>query len=110
MTEPVKLTMIPEDVTVGYAIQALAKGEADPEQQAKAFNWIVSDLSGAYAMSIDFESTKKSDFNEGKRHVGRCLVGILTTNFGTVKAVDTIKEVAKDTTKNQTPKRRKKRK
>lgn len=83
------IKFIPEKASDGYAIQALAEGKATPEQQKKAFNCIVRELSGAYDMSFDPESARITDFNEGKRHVGRAIVGLLSINLGKITEAET---------------------
>ena len=81
-------SFLPEDIADSYAVQALFRGQAEEHQQIRAMKWIVEELCGAYAMSYDPENSRNTDFNEGKRHVGRVLVGIATINLGAVKAAD----------------------
>jgi hypothetical protein len=56
------------------AIQALAKGEAQPEQQQRALNWIIEVVSGTYDQSYRPNSERDTVFAEGKRWVGNTLV------------------------------------
>ena len=77
--------VLPEDDLDTYAIQALFKGEASPEQQVRAMKCVIHEICGAYNMTFDPESQRWSDFNEGKRHVGRTLVNISTINVGVIK-------------------------
>ena len=44
--------------------------------QQRAYKCIVQELCGTYEMTFDPESPRQSDFNEGRRHIGRCLVGL----------------------------------
>lgn len=83
---------VPENVVDGYAIQALAAGKATEDQQKRAFNCIVKEICGTYKMTFDPESDRVSNFNEGARHVGRVLVGLITLNLGEVKKNDERKE------------------
>lgn len=95
------LKFIPDDIVDGYAIQALATGTATEDQQKRAFNCIVRELCGTYDMTFDPESERVSAFNEGKRHIGRVLVGLLSTNLTVLKEVEKAKTAAKQLTVNK---------
>ena len=97
MSNPIQF--IPADDVDGYAIQALAKGEASEDQQRRAFSCIVKELCGTYDMTFDPESPRMSDFNEGKRAVGRSLVGLLTLNIGMVSEKQTQMQKQRETVK-----------
>lgn len=86
------LKFIPDEVADAYAIQALVRGEANEHQQIRAFKCIVEELCGTYDMTFDPDSPRVSDFNEGKRHVGRALVGLTSLNLGKLKKEDQPKE------------------
>jgi hypothetical protein len=77
--------VLPNDDVDTYAIQALFKGEASPDQQIRALKCIIEEICGTYNMTFDPESARWSDFNEGKRHVGRTLVNLSTINVGAIK-------------------------
>lgn len=65
------------------AIQALAKGEANPGQQARALKWIVEVCSNAYDMSYrpgGEDGRRDSDFAEGRRFVGNQIVKLTKLN------------------------------
>ena len=79
---------LPSRLPDAYAIQALAKGLATPEAQRQAIKCIVEEISGTYAMTYDPESDRQSAFAEGRRSVGRAIVGIINSNLGAVKAAD----------------------
>ena len=79
---------IPSELPDAYAIQALAKGTATEEQQQRALRCIIEEIAGTYDMSYDPESDRQTAFAEGRRHVGRVLVGIVKVNLGTIKAGD----------------------
>ena len=76
--------VLPADLTDAYAIKAIAEGEGGPNEQIRAFRWIVNELCGTYNMSFDEESARMTDFNEGRRHVGRTLVNIINENLGPI--------------------------
>ena len=80
--------LLPKEIADGYAIQALSKGIADENQQRRAFKCIVEELCGTYGMTFSPESDRLTSFAEGKRHIGRLLIGIATINLGAVKAAD----------------------
>jgi hypothetical protein len=54
---------------VVYAVRALSKGQADPGQQVLALQWIRGEVCKEKDMSYRPESTRDSDFAEGKRYV-----------------------------------------
>lgn len=59
------------------AIQALARGDATPEQQKQSLEWIINELAGTYDLSYRPESDRDTTFAEGKRYVGLQLVKML---------------------------------
>jgi len=75
MSRPIEF--LPADQADAFAIKAVAEGTADLHMQQRAFKCIVQELCGTYEMTFDPESIRKSDFNEGRRHIGRALVGIV---------------------------------
>lgn len=58
-------------------IQALARGDATPEQQRGALDWIINSVCGTYDLPYYPESIRDSDFAQGKRFVGLQLVKML---------------------------------
>ena len=56
------------------AIQALARGDAEPHQQTRALRWIVETISATYDQSFRPDSERESAFAEGRRFVGLTLV------------------------------------
>jgi hypothetical protein len=80
-TKPV---FLPADTVDAYAIQAVARGEGGPNEQIRAITCIVNEIAGTYDMTFDEESARQSDFNEGRRQVGRAVVGIINQNLGHV--------------------------
>lgn len=72
-----KIDFLPADIHDVYAIKAWAEGTADEHQMKRAFKCIVYEVCGTYEMSFDPGSQRATDFNEGKRHIGRCLVGLV---------------------------------
>lgn len=71
----------PLERSVAAAIKALAKGEAMPEQQTLALNWIITECAGTYESVYFPESVRQSDFASGKRFVGNQIVGIINMSM-----------------------------
>jgi hypothetical protein len=65
------------------ALQAVAKGIANDGQQRAAIKCIVEELCATYEMSYDPDG-KHAGFNEGRRAVGRALVGTFNTSLPTI--------------------------
>ncbi len=63
-----------------YAMQALAKGEATPEQQTRAINWIINSVCATYEEPFRSEvdgGERETSFALGKAFVGRTLVKMI---------------------------------
>jgi hypothetical protein len=74
----------PADVA---AIQALVRGDATPEQQRRAIDYIINDIAGTYDMSYRPDSERDSVFAEGKRYVGLQLVKAVKLNLALIRQV-----------------------
>jgi hypothetical protein len=64
----------------GFAIKALAKGEATPDQQQRAFKFIVERVSRVDEPSFIFNEDggeRATAFVEGRRSVGLFLKGLI---------------------------------
>lgn len=57
------------------ALRSLAAGTASEDQQKRAFAFIVNGIAGTYERTFHPEDARATDFSEGKRHVGRMMVG-----------------------------------
>lgn len=79
---------LPRDLSDAYAIRAVSKGEADETAQKRALRCIVEEISGTYAMTYDPASDRNSCFAEGRRSVGRAIVGMLNIDLNAVKAAE----------------------
>lgn len=82
------ISFLPKDTADSYAIRALIQGEASEAQQKRAVKCIIEEICGTYSMTFDPKSERETSFNEGKRHVGRVLVGIANVNLGTIQEVE----------------------
>lgn len=78
----------PEDV---IAIQALAKGMANLEQQRRALAWIIEQAAGTYEMSFrpgGEEGARDTIFAEGRRFVGNQVVKMTKLKIGQPRRSD----------------------
>lgn len=62
------------------AIKALAVGEASPEQQKRAMQWLVEIVCGTYDLSYKPDSDRNTAFAEGKRFIGLQIVKAVRLN------------------------------
>lgn len=70
------------DVT---AIQALQRGDASPDLQRRALNFIINDLARTYDLSYRPDSERDTAFAEGKRFVGLQLVKLTKLNVQAIR-------------------------
>lgn len=70
------------DIPVASAVQALARGEATPDQQRQFCNWLINVACATYDTSFQPESDRASSFAEGRRFVGLQIVKLtkISTN------------------------------
>lgn len=69
------------DVPDAGAVQALARGEASPEQQRRALDWIITAAGGTYDLSFNPDSDRATAFAEGRRFVGLQIVKLIKLNL-----------------------------
>lgn len=72
----------PADVS---AIQALGRGNANPDQQRRALQYIINIVADTYGLSYRPDSQRDTDFAEGKRFVGLQLVKLLKLNTEAIR-------------------------
>ena len=68
-----------------YAIRALQSGNATPDQQQRALDYIINGLAGTYDLSYRPSSDRDTTFAEGRRFVGLQIVKFLKVDFKRVK-------------------------
>lgn len=68
------------------AIQALVRGDATPEQQQRAVNWVVNQAADTYGFTYRQDSRDHA-FAEGRRFVGLQCVKMLKLNLSILKEV-----------------------
>ena len=73
---------LPRKRSDAAAIQALSRGTANDGQQRLALKCIIEELCGTYDMTYDPEG--HTAFNEGRRSVGRALVGTIQTSLASI--------------------------
>ena len=69
------------------ALQALQRGDANPDQQARALEWIVKTGAGAYELSFRSDADggeRETAFAEGRRFVGLQIVKLLSMSGGVI--------------------------
>lgn len=68
------------------AIQALAKGNATPDQQKRALAWIIKNCARTYDLSYrpGEDGRRDTDFAEGRRSVGLQLVMMVNVKIGLI--------------------------
>lgn len=76
------------DLADAAAIQALLRGDAEPQQQQRALKWIIEVASGVYEQSYwpgGEEGRRNTDFAEGKRFVGNSIVKMTKLNLSSLR-------------------------
>lgn len=63
-----------------HAFQALQRGDANPEQQRRALDWLINHAAGTYEISFSPDSERLTSFAEGRRFVGTQVVKLLKLN------------------------------
>ena len=83
-----RATELPEpDLAAAAAIQALAAGVAEPEQQIRALRWIIESAAGTYRLNY-FESDRDTAFALGRAFVGQIVAGAARLNLSTLRRMD----------------------
>lgn len=68
---------VQSDPVIATAVQALARGEADPAQQKEALEWIIEVAAMTHDQSFfpgGEEGRRDSDFAAGRRFVGLAII------------------------------------
>lgn len=68
-----------------YAIQALERGEATPDQQRRALAWIVNSACQTYDFCDKPESDRLSAIFDGRRFAGLQVVKLIKINLSLLK-------------------------
>ena len=78
----------PWELADASAIQAMANGTANPEQQKRALKWIIEAAAGTYEMSYrpgGEDGRRDTDFAEGRRMVGNQIVKLIKANLAAMR-------------------------
>lgn len=65
------------EVADASALQALSRGDATPDQQKRALDWIITKGARAYDVSFQPDNPHGTDFFEGRRFVGLKIVELM---------------------------------
>ena len=68
------------DIADVTAIRALVNGEATPEQQKRALDWIIVKAAQTYEIPFDLDSDRVSAFYAGRMFVGQQIVKLMKLN------------------------------
>ena len=63
------------------ALKALARGDASPDLQRRALDYIVKTLAGTYDVSYRPDSDRDTSFAEGRRFVGLQIVKLINLSL-----------------------------
>lgn len=80
---------VPYEAADITAMQAIATGDADRDQQQRAMKWIIEDAAQTYGLSYRPESERDTAFAEGRRFVGLSVVKLLKLNASAFVEKDT---------------------
>lgn len=82
---PAAVAPPPYDIADIAAMQALARGKADAQQQPRALKWIVDHVCRTYHLSFSEVSDRFTNIAEGRRFVGLAIVDAINTNLKIVR-------------------------
>lgn len=71
------------------AVQAMARGEASPDQQRRVLELVINKLTGNYDLSYRPDSERDTCFAEGKRFVGLQLVKLANISVTELVRIET---------------------
>lgn len=66
------------------ALQALARGDAEPEQQKRALEWIINEACGTYTWAFK-QQPRETEVALGRQLVGQTIVGLLKLDLATLR-------------------------
>ena len=82
--EPPACAPSPFDIPDASAFQALVRGDATPDQQQRAVNWLLYKATGTYDADYRKDSRDHA-FMAGKRFVGLQVVKLISLNLAKLK-------------------------
>lgn len=76
----------PWELADASALQALMRGDANKDQQERALRWVIESACGTYDMSYrPGDSSRDTDFAEGRRFVGLQIVKLVKMNLSELR-------------------------
>lgn len=69
----------PWEVADASALQAMAEGNAEPEQQKRALRWLIEQAAGTYEFNY-YATDRDTAFGLGRAFVGQQIVTLLKVN------------------------------
>ena len=73
------------------ALQAMARGDATKDQQIRALKWVIELAAGTYDMSYrPGDTSRDTDFAEGRRSVGLQIVKLLKMNLSELRRKENV--------------------
>lgn len=78
-----------------YALQALERGEADPQQQRRALAWIINSACATYDYCDQPDKERLAAIFEGRRFAGLNIVKLIKLNLSKFKEIEEMKETRK---------------
>lgn len=79
---------IPYEIPDVGAVQALARGDATPEQQRRALLWIMENAAGVYLETFHPDNARWTDFACGRRFVGTQIGKMLRLNIARLTEIE----------------------
>jgi hypothetical protein len=79
--EPLPFNPPPYELADASALQACVRGDATPDQQQRAINWIVNGACGTYDLEYRTDARDHA-FTSGRRFVGLEIVKLIKLNVG----------------------------
>jgi hypothetical protein len=73
------------EVPDAAALQALARGDATPDQQLRALKWVIEAAAGTYEHTFVPGASDQSTYLEGRRSVGLQMVKLLKVSLPALK-------------------------
>ncbi len=77
------------DIPTAAAVQAIIRGEASPDQQRQAMNWVINQACGTYNTSFSEHGADATAFAEGRRFVGTNIVKLNVVSLNALRKAST---------------------
>lgn len=75
----------PWEVSTAHAVKALARGDASPEQQRAALDWIIKEAASTYDEPFVPGQADVSDYLCGRRSVGLQVVKLINIDLARIE-------------------------